>query len=405
MSERPKTTLDQTKGGFRLTGTGPEALRRGLIALAVGLLAFGAMGLHDGATRFMHAYLVAFTYFLTLSLGGLFFVMVHHLTGARWSIVLRRLAESLAVLFPLLFVLFLPILGWLSSLYPWADPHAVLADQVLQKKTIWLNPPFFILRAFIYFSVWTALALRLYHLSLRLDETGDPELLLSLRRLSAPGMLIFAVTITFAAFDWLMSLDAHWYSTIYGVYLFAGAAIAIYAVLILVALALDAAGQLGDSVTVEHFHDLGKLLFAFVIFWAYIAFSQMMLIWMGNIPEETAWYARRWHPFAWKAVCLFLIVCHFLLPFLGLLPRTVKRFTPLLGLIAGWMLVAHAVDLAWLILPAQAPGADLPRVSDVALFLGMGCLYFTVYISVLQRRPLIPLGDPRLAESIAFENA
>lgn len=391
---------------YRLKGDGSESLQRGLIALAIGCLAFCAVGLSRGSLRhFMLAYLTSVIYYLTVSLGALFFLLLHHLTGARWSIVLRRLAESLAMLFPLLLALFIPILGWLPILYPWANPRVAAADRLIREKAAWLNPPFFGARALLYFGVWIALATLFYRLSLRQDRTGAPGAGGIMRRLSAPGMLLFAVTVTFASFDWIMSLDPHWYSTIFGVYLFAGAAVAIYASLILLALALGAAGQLGRAVTIEHFHDLGKMLFAFIIFWAYIAFSQMMLIWMGNLPEETVWYARRWHPPFWQGVSWLLLAGHFVLPFLFLLPRTVKRFKPLLGLAAAWLLLLHYVDIYWLIMPNDA-GPDWPlRATDLFLWIGMGCLVGFVLLAALRRQPLLPIGDPLLAESIAFENS
>lgn len=421
MIETTPTNLDTPAlGGVRLTGRGPEALQRGLIALALAALAFSFLGLRGGgASHFMLAYVTSFTFYLTLSLGGLFFVLMHHLTGARWSIVLRRLAESFAMLLPLCLLLFLPVLGWLPHLYRWANPAQVAADPVLQAKAAYLNAPFFILRALLYFAVWIGLAMAFYRRSTRQDAaaTADPEfnpqsairnpqsLGDSMRRISAPGTLLFAFTITFAAFDWLMTLDARWYSTIFGVYLFAGSAVAIYAVLILTALALNATGYLQGAITVEHYHDLGKLLFAFVVFWAYIAFSQLLLIWMGNIPEETLWYGHRWHPPFWRAVSWLLIFGHFALPFLFLLPRTVKRTRPLLALGAAWMLLMHLVDLGWLVLPTATQDPAPVRITDLFLFAGMGCLYFAMLLFVLQRRPLIPVGDPRLSDSIAFENA
>lgn len=399
-ADRPLPTSPMREG-TRLSGPAPAGVQRTLIALALACLVFGVLGLRRGAMeQFMAAYLVTFLFYLSLSLGALFFVLLHNLTGARWSIVLRRLAESMASLLPLLLLLFLPMLGWLPQLYPWAGK---VTDPVLLKKTAWLNPPLFAIRAIIYFGVWIALATALHRRSLRQDGGDGLALSESMRRISAPGMLLFAVTITFAAFDWIMSLDAHWYSTILGVYFFAGAAVAIYASLILLALALQAGGWLRGLVTVEHFHDLGKMLFAFVVFWAYIAFSQMMLIWMGNLPEETAWYAQRWHPPFWHGVSWLLLIGHFLLPFLLLLPRTVKRLPPLLALAAAWMLLMHAVDCVWLVFPTL-PRLQPPRPTDLFLFIGIGFLYAAVLIGVLQRRPLVPLGDPRLGDSIAFEN-
>jgi hypothetical protein len=233
-----------------------------------------------------------------------------------------------------------------------------------------------------------------------------------MRRWSAPGMLLFALTITFASFDWVMSLDPRWYSTIFGVYFFSGAVLAVLAVLILVAMIANRSGAIGRAITVEHTHDLGKLLFTFVIFWAYIAFSQLLLIWMGNIPEETAWYAQRWRPPFWHAVSWALFLGQFALPFLFLLPRAVKRNRLTLGLAALWILAIHYVDLYWLIMPAfalhtglvAAAHAFTPRAGDLFLFVGMGGLYFFVYVWRLARQPLVPVRDPYLADSLAFEN-
>ena len=233
------------KREYRLGGHRPAAVQRVLLAFAIACFTISLLGVQwSGDGQFVYAYLVAFTFYLTISLGALFFVMLHHLSGARWSIVLRRIAETLAMNLPLMLVLFLPILFWLPRLYEWA-PHSKFAPAPeILKKSAFLNPTFFTIRAAIYFVVWIGLAALMYRRSLRQDVTGEPALAESLRRWSAPGMLLFALTLTFASFDWIMSLDARWYSTIFGVYIFSGAAVAIMAVLILIAIALGGSDAL-----------------------------------------------------------------------------------------------------------------------------------------------------------------
>jgi hypothetical protein len=391
---------------FRLRLPGSRPLRFGLLAAGVGLLILsGLLYLGDPATRrhFQYVYLAGFGFWLSLSLGALYFVLIHHLTGARWSVVLRRLAEALAMNLVLLLIMFIPILFWMPDLYIWARPGAMSGDAVLQHKAVWLNVPFFTVRAAFYFAVWIGLARWLYNRSLRQDATGDPSLLIGLRRYSAPGMILFALTLTFAAFDWFMSLDPHWYSTIFGVYYFAGCAVAIHAGLVLCALALNGDRGLGDTITIEHYHDLGKYLFGYLVFWAYIAFSQLLLIWMGNIPEESEWYIHRWEN-GWSAVSWVLILGYFALSFFWMLSRTVKRTPPLLALGALWVLAMHYVEMYWLVLPTLESGRLSPRWMDLVVPLAMGCIYVFWLLTILERRSLVAHRDPYLEASLAFEN-
>ena len=261
-----------------------------VLAVAAGLLCLA--GALNEPERFFGSYLVAFLFALSVALGALFWVMLHHLTGAAWSVVLRRVLEHLTRTLPWLALLFVPLILGISFLYPWSDT-AHQADPILQAKRPYLNVPFLLTRAFLYFAVWTWLALRLSNWSARQDLDGDEAWTRRMRKLSAPGMVLLGVTTTFAAFDWIMSLDPHWYSTIFGVYFWAGSIVGSLAALTALVISLRAAGLLAGAVTTEHLHDLGKLLFSFVIFWAYIAFSQYMLMWYANLPEETFWYAAR----------------------------------------------------------------------------------------------------------------
>ena len=334
------------KGSF-----GTRALIAGVAGLAV-----SAVGWYLDAPRFYHAYLVAFTYWVSLALGALFFTMLHHLTGATWSTVLRRLSESLTASLPLMAIFSFPILFGSHDLYHWTHAEAIAHDPMLAAKSGYLNMTFFIIRLVVYFVVWSWLAHRLYRLSVAMETGNVAENQAKLRSTSAYGMVIFAFTITLAGFDWLMSLDPHWYSTIFGVYYFAGGLLGVVCLLTVLSLWLRGKGVLKGLVSHEHYHDLGKLIFGFIIFWAYIGFSQYLLIWYADIPEETVWYLDRWEG-SWKTVSLLILFGHFAVPFVVMVFRNVKRMLGLLGFMAVWLLVMHWVDLYWLILPTYPGGA------------------------------------------------
>jgi len=359
----------------------------------------------DDGKQFHHSWLVAVVFFLGLGLGCLFFVLIHHAAKASWGVVVRRLAENLACVVPLLALLFLPLLGGdaMYDLFHWTHEDAVAHDRLIQEKEPWLNVGGFRLRAVVYFGVWTLLALFFRSASRRQDDSGDERLSRVRARLSPVGVALFAVTITFAAFDWLMSLDPHWYSTMFGVYFFAGTIVSAFAGLTVLTLALEATGHFRGVVTGEHFHDLGKLLFAFTVFWAYIAFSQFFLIWYANIPEETAWFLNRLEA-SWRPATMLLAVGHFAIPFFFLMPRTIKRNRALLLLGALWMLAMHLLDIHWLVMPTMHPEGVSLTLLDVTSLLGVGGLFVATVGWLLQRGALLPVRDPRLVESLAFEN-
>ena len=354
-----------------------------------------------------HSWLLAVTFFLTIGLGGLFFVLLQYLVRAGWSVVVRRMAEHLAAALPLLGLLLLPVvvptIFGNGDLFHWADPHERESSHLLHEKAPYLNGAFLLVRVLVYVGIWTLLVRAFNRRSLAQDDTGEPQLTKWMQTRSAPSVLVFALTLTFFSFDMLMSLNYEWFSTIFGVYIFAGSALALFATLVLMARRFEKRGQLDGIVTTEHYHDLGKLMFAFVFFWGYIAFSQFMLIWYGDIPEETQWFAARWVG-GWKTVSLLLLFGHFLLPFVGLLSRHVKRNRLLLG---GWavvLLVMHLVDLYWLIMPTLSPEGPVVGVIDFAALLGVGGLFFGGLLRRIDGRPLVPLRDPRLDESLVFEN-
>jgi hypothetical protein len=373
----------------------------GVAAVVLLALTF-VLGAGDRAQLF-HSYLLSWFFFTTLGLGGLFFVLLQHLTRAGWSVVVRRLAEACAATLPALAVLAVPLAFGLHDLYHWTHAEAVAGDPVLAHKAPWLDERFFLLRSAFYLLAWSWLAWWFRRQSQRQDEMGALALTRRMQTASAPAMVVFGITLTLASFDWIMSLAPHWYSTVFGVYIFAGVAIAAFATLILLALLLERSGQLAGVVSVEHFHDLGKLLFGFVVFWAYIAFSQFMLIWYANMPEETGWFAARWTA-EWRPVSLALAVVHFAVPFFLLLLRDLKRHRRGLAAAAVWMLAVHWLDLYWLVMPTHySEGPRLHLLGGLSL-LGVGAAFVAALAWALRDRALVPVADPRLAESLSFEN-
>jgi hypothetical protein len=353
--------------------------------------------------RFAFSYLTALMFVTSLGVGSLAWLMIQHLTGAVWSVSLRRLLENLTRPLPWIALLFIPVALFVPRLYVWADATRLRADPELARKAVWLNPAFFEVRAALYLAAWAVIAGLLSRASTRQDRTGDPALVGRMRTTSTWGLLVLGLTTSLAAFDWVMSLDPHWSSTIFGVYFWAGSLVGSLAALILLVLALWALGNLQGLVTIEHLHDLGKLLFGFVIFWTYIAFCQYLLIWYANFPEETSWYIIR-RSGAWNTMSWSLVFGHFVVPFVLLLPRATKRDPFWLGFVAVWTLVFHYVDLYWLIMPASGTGSAEPHWLDAALLLTLAFTFAAFAARACRIRPLVPNGDPRLAESIAFRN-
>ena len=363
-----------------------------------------ASGDEETKRQFFFSWLVAFMYFLSLGLGGLIFVLIQHAARAGWSVLIRRMAENWMGTLPVLAVLSLPIFFGMHELFHWTDTEHVAHDPLLTAKAPYLNSTFFVARAVVYFAVWSGLAWFFRGQSVAQDATGDHAISARLRKWAGPSIVAFAFTSTFAAFDWLMSLDPHWYSTIFGGYYFAGSMVAILAALVVESQKLQGAGFLADEITAEHYHDLGKLLFAFTVFWAYIAFSQFMLIWYGNIPEETVWYQYRFTG-SWMTVSKTLLLGHFVIPFFFLMPRTVKRIRPLILLGALYMLGIHYVDLHWLVMPILHPDGVHLTLLDVTCFLAVGGFVSAAFTRLMARDALVPIRDPRLPESLAFENS
>jgi len=396
-------TLSPGQGRRLLLSLSTLALVAG-IATVLGILVDGpSLG---GPQRLAFSYLTALVFVTSVAVGSLAWLLLTHLTGAVWSVVLRRVLENLTLALPLIACLFIPVLLNLSRFYPWADSVTVSSDPELTRKAVWLNPTFFAIRTAVYLTCWVFVAWRLSRLSLRQDlsDDGDRSLSRRMRATSSWGLVLIGVTSSFAAFDWLMSLDPHWISTMFGVYFWAGSLVSALAALVLAVLILQAMGALHETVTVEHLHDLGKLLFGFVIFWAYIAFSQYFLIWYSNFPEETRWYITR-RTGIWNILSWALVFGHFVAPFCLLIFRATKRSPFWLGFTAVWVLFFHYLDLYWVIMPSM-PG-EVFRVHwlDATLALTLSCLCGAAVAWAGRSHPLVAVGDYRLAESQAFRSS
>ena len=349
--------------------------------------------------RFYFSYLTAFVFWVGIMLGGLFFTMLHNISGGVWSVVLRRIMEVMGVCAPLFIILFVPLIFGIHDLYHWSHPDIVSHDALLQKKTGYLNIPFFIVRSFFYLLIWSAMALLLFRKSMRQDKAFDAEDQKRIKQISAPGIVVFALTITFASFDWLMSLEPHWYSTIFGVYIFAGSYLAAMAFMIVFALGYRKKGVLRDIITVKHYHDLGKFLFAFTIFWGYMAFSQYFLIWYGNIPEETVWFKFRWVG-SWRYITLTLVFGQFLIPFLGLMTRASRRNLSYLKGMSIWLMLMHYVDIYWIVMPVLHPEGLNVSWIDLAALLAVGGTMIWYLGYRFKNGAMVPVKDPKLEESI-----
>ncbi len=353
--------------------------------------------------QFYFSYLTAYIFWAGIMLGGLFFTMLHNLSGAVWSVVLRRIMESMMIAAPLIGLLFIPLIFGIHDLYHWSHADAVAGDALLQKKAGYLNPPFFVIRSLVYLAVWILLAILLYRKSMKQDKAFDAAEQMQTKRISAPGIVAFALTITFAAFDWVMSLDPHWYSTIFGLYIFAGSFLSAQAFMIVFGLGYRKKNILNDIITTEHYHDLGKFLFAFTIFWGYMAFSQYFLIWYANIPEETIWYQYRWEG-SWKIITMILVFGHFLIPFLGLMPRAAKRNLTYLKGMSIWILIMHFIDLYWVVMPTLHKHGFRFSWIDLVTFAGVGGLVVWYIARKYASGALVPINDPKLEESIHHIN-
>jgi hypothetical protein len=379
----------------------PELARHQRTLLLAGAL--GAVVSIGGAllnfTQFMQSYLMAYMLCLGVTLGSLALGMVHQLSGGAWGVVIRRPIGAAARVLPVMTALFLPIALGMSRLYPWTNADLVAHDEVLRHKQLYLNTPFFLARAALYFLVWNVLSYFLNAWSLEQDRNPDPRIARRMQKLSAGGLLAYGLTITFAAFDWLMSLEPHWFSTIYGVLIMGGQGLSALAFLIVALVWLSRRPPLDRIVVAAHFHDLGNLMLAFVMLWAYFSFSQYLIIWSGNLPAEITWYTHRLQT-GWRWVGTLLVLFHFAVPFVLLLSRAVKRDPRMLVKVAIAVLIVRLLDLFWLIAPEFHPAGVAVSWLDVVLPMTLGAIWLGCFIRQLRGRAILPVHDPEFDETL-----
>jgi hypothetical protein len=371
--------------------------------VSLGLGVIGLIGCLIGwfiAPRdFFVAYLFGDFFFLGLSLGSLALLMIHHLTAGDWGYALRRFLESAVGNLPLLALLFVPVFFGLAQLYPWRHPTVVAADETLRETQIYLNAPGFVLRTAIVFAIWIIMARQLLKWSSEQDATASLEPTRKMRTLSGPGLVIYPVTMTFAAVDWLMSMEAGWYSTMFPVLICIGQILSALALMILLLVCVAHSSPLGPLASEENFHKLGNLLLAFTMMWAYLAFGQLLVIWSGNLPHEISWYLHRISD-GWKWIAIFIALFHFFVPFFLLLMRPAKKRRRILASIAACVFAAHVVAIWWTIAPSVYTKHFYLGWLAPAAFLGIGGIYSFAFLKNLERRRLVPQNDPRLAVAV-----
>ena len=363
-------------------------------AVGVTGLLLAVVGLFLDPTFFFQGYLTAYVFWVGLPLGCLALLMLHHLNATAWGFVTQRLLETGALTAGLMAVLFVPIFFGMHELYEWTHEEAVRTSPVLQHKKPYLNIPFFIVRAFIYFAFWIAAAYLLSQWSLRMDDTGDAKYAVWMRRLSAGGLIAHTLLLMFASLDWIMSLEPHWFSTIFGWLLLVSQALAALAFMSFALGRVHRRAPLASVVKTKHFHDYGNLTLAFVVMWTYLMFSQYLILWAGNVPEDIRWYVHR-QSGGWGWVAPVLIVFHFALPFVLLLFRRTKRNVRGLSAVALGILAVHVLFVAWLVIPSFRETSIHTYWIALSSFVGMGGLWAAAYAWLLARRPLLPTGDPR----------
>ena len=352
--------------------------------------------------QFSYSWLFGFIYFFTLCCGCLFWTIVHHATDAEWSVVVRRQLENIALLLIVLAIFAIPILLLRHELFEWMNVPPG-RDPILDDKRQYLNWPFFAFRCLLYFVLLGGVAFFLRRFSVAQDRDGNPGCTIWMRKVAFAGLPIFGLALTFAAFDWLMGLNYRWYSTMWGPYIFAGAAGSSMALLVLVITALRSAGYLRGVVTLEHYHIMGKWMFAFCVFWAYIGFSQYMLQWYANIPEETQYYIVR-NTESWWPLSMLLVVGRFFGPFAILLLQSIKKQPHRLSMIAGWILLMQALDMYLIVLPSLHGTGVRLSVWDLLCPVAIGCSLAFIYLRLIGRTSLFPVRDPRLIESLRLTN-
>lgn len=368
-----------------------RAERLGAIA-GLAALALSGLGLAVNRDQFFRSWLVSYLFWLGPALGSLGILMLQHITGGRWGVALRRTLEAGARTLPLMALLFLPIVFGMGRLFEWADPEVVAHDPLLQHKAFYLNRGFFLVRALVYFALWIGVATYLSHWSIRQDDQASPRIDRRLHFMSRAGLAIYALTMTFAAVDWAMSLEPHWFSHIYGVIVIGGQILTAMMFAVVIAVRLSTIPRVGEFVNADRFQDFGKLLLAFIMLWAYFALSQFLIIWSANLPEETPWYLTR-RSGGWHVLAVALVVFHFIVPFALLLSRNLKRTPAVLGGVVLGLLFMRFIDVYWLVAPSFHPEGLSPHWLDAATLVAIGGVWVALFVRNLRQHPVLPLND------------
>lgn len=373
------------------------------VMIFLALLSWAALaaGYFTNEKRAFESYLWAFCFGTFVCVTASFFVFVQYLTGSAWSVTVRRFMENMMVSLVVGVLLFIPICFGLHNIYEWSHTDVVMKDKLLRGKAAFLNEHSFMIRGGVFFLLWSIWGLAVWSASTKQDSTKSIEQMKTASRWAAPGMLVVMLGGCFAAFDWIMSLDPHWYSTIFGLYVLSGAAVAMMAIVTLIAMGFRNAGMLRNSITAEHFHDLGKWMFALSVFWAYMAASQYLLIWYANIPEETIWFQHRMHG-SWKWVSALLPIGRFMVPFAILVGRSAKRSQTMLRIAAIWIIFMELVDLYWMIMPNfYKHGVEFSWI-DIAALAAVVSGYGLFFWSRFRRHSMVVEGDMRFEQGLHF---
>ena len=358
-------------------------------------------GYFNDPVRFHRSYIIAFSYVAATGLGAFFFVMVQYLNGSAWSVTMRRIMENIMVTLPVCGILFLPIAFGLKDIYPWTDKAVY---PLAGTKGAYLTENFFVLRTYVYFALWSIWIFAIYHQSTKQDKERSARQMNIIARWSAPGLFLSVVVGTLAAYDWLMSLEPHWYSTIFGLYILSGGALTFMSFVTLICMGFRRAGILKNSITQEHYHDLGKWMFALTAFYTYMAFSQYLLIWYANLPEETVWYRHR-SVGSWLGISLAMPFIRFIIPFFTMLSRPAKRSLNMIAALAVWSIVVEYVDLYWVVMPTYYKTGPQISWMDFATMAATLSICGLAFWSRFRKNKLAPVGDLRFEQSLHFENA
>lgn len=375
-----------------------RAERTAFLIGGLGLLAC-LIGVFADTTQFLRSYLWAYWFWLGAAIGCGQLLMLYHLVGGAWGFVIQRICEAGLRTMPAMFALVIPLCIGIPRLYTYANPHLLALDKALRHKSPYLNAPFVIVRLAIYFAVWGLFAYLLNHWSLKQDQTGNFKYLGLRQRISGPGIILYSLLMSFAAIDWIMALEADWFSTMFPGFYLVGQVLTALGIVIVVLRYVSRRGPLAEIISPKDYHDLGNLLWTFVILWAYVEVSQLIITWSGNLPKEIIWYLHRTNG-NWAWITVFIAVFHFAVPFFILLGRRNKLRAHRLAFIAACMVVMHLVENYWNVEPAFHPDRIFVSWLDFAAPIGLGGIWVALLLRQLTRRPLVPLEDPRLAEAL-----